>query len=270
MTILGFLTGNAPQRTIIGRDAEGAPGLTLDAAISISASREVSLTKNPVESGANIVDHATLGNITIEIEGMLSEAPLASSLAESALGALAGVAGGLIGTQVGGLASSLLTTGAAIGANAAVNFALSPDVISGESQEAQIANRIPGDADFPRKAYDYLLGLQENRKLLKLTTRRKSYTQLLMTRLSAPESIEIGKSLRFTATFEQVKIVNSASVTLPENVIDIASAPGAASKANLGKQAASEATSAQSGKLESTAFKLTFGEGGGLGSLFGG
>lgn len=250
MSIIGFLTGTNPQQVVISRDESGAPGLTLDAAISITPTRQVSITKNPVESGANITDHATLGNLTLSIEGFIAEAPLPNGLLASALGIVAGAAGGLIGTAVGGggLVTSLVTAGAAIGANKAANYALSPDISSGASVEEQIANRIPGDADYPRKAFDYLLGLQQDRSLIRVVTRLKTYTNLLITDLSAPQTIENGKSIRFTASFEQVQIVESASVSLPENLIS-GSATGAASKAGLGKQAAGAATSAQTGNV---------------------
>lgn len=244
MTILGFLTGNSPQRVVISRDDPEAPGLTLDAALQLRPFRNVDITKNPVESGANIADHATLGNFSFDLEGIISEAPLPEGFLGSGLGLLAGAAGGLIGTQVGGVASTLITTGAAVGVQKAVNFALSPDIPDGASLEQQIANRDLNDDDYPRKAWDYLLGLQQGRDLLRVVTKQKTYTNLLIRALSNPQTIDEGRSVKFTATFEQVQLVTSASVDLPENVI-AADATGGASKANNGQQAAGEATEKQ-------------------------
>jgi hypothetical protein len=202
-----------------------------------------------VESGANITDHATLDNLTLTIEAIISESPLATSALESALGIVAGAAGGLIGTAVGGgLLATAATAAAALGAKKAANFALSPDIPSGSGLEGQISNRAPGDDDYPRKAFDYLLGIQQDRNLVRVVTRFKTYTSLLITDISAPQTIENGKSLKFTASFEQVQIVESATATLPENLIS-KTATGAASKGNLGKQAAGSATSAQSGNV---------------------
>lgn len=248
MTILGFLTGGSPQRVVISRDESEAPGLTLDAALSIRPFRDLSITKNPVESGATIADHAELGNFSFDLEGIISEAPLPSGFAGAALGALGGVAGGAIGTVTGGVASTLITSGALVGASAAANFALSPDIPDGASLENQIANRNLLDGDYPRKAWDYLLGLQQGRELVRVVTRQKTYTQLLIKSLSNPQTIAEGKSVKFTATFEQVKIVSSSTVQVPENVV-AADATGAASKASTGKQAATEATSAQSSNV---------------------
>ena len=257
MSIIGFLTGKNPQRVVISRDGTGAPGLTLDAAISITTSRQVSLTKNPVESGGNITDHATLGNLTLSIEGLISEAPLPSGLLESALGIAAGAAGGLIGTVVGGaaggLAGSLATAGAAAGANAlisgsAASLEIKDGIPSAIAIESHISKRAVGDTDYPRKAFTYLLALQKDRLLVNVVTRLHTYKSLIITDISVPQVISDGKSIRFTASFEQVQIVKSASVTLPESVI-AKNAGGAASKGNLGKQATSAATEAQGGNV---------------------
>jgi len=248
MSIVGFLTGSTPQRVVISRDETGAPGLTLDAAISINPTRQLSITKNPVESGGFITDHATLGNLSFRLDGIVSEAPLPTGLLASALGILAGAAGGAIGQQVGGLSATALTAAVSIGATAAVNFALSPDIPSGASLEFQMANRISGDTDFPRKAWMYLLGMQQDRNLIKVVTRMMTYTNLLLESVNNVQTIQNGKSLMFSANFEQVQIVSSASVSLPENVLSD-TATGAASKANLGKQSTGAATEAQSGNV---------------------
>ena len=247
MSILGFLTNNNPQQVTIARDVPGnkPPGLTLDAAVRMVPSREVNVTSNPVESGGKISDHATLGNISFLLDGLISEAPLPSGLLGQALGILAGAAGGLIGTQAGGgLAGTAFTAVAAGLATQVANFALSPDIPSGSSLEFQMGNRIPGDTEFPAKAYKFLFGLQQDRELLAINSRIVNLSQMLITSISAPFTIDNGRSLMFTARFEQLQIVKSATASLAENVVS-AAATGAASKSNLGQQAASAATEKQ-------------------------
>ncbi len=260
MSILGFITGSNPQRVIIKRDgSEGPqlPGLTLDAAMNINPQHNGTPTKNPVESGGNIADHVTLDNLKFGIEGFVAEAPLPFSASEQALGALAGIAGGAVGTGVGGgIAAQAAVALVSSTFTRIANFALSPDVGTPESLEQQIANRNLSDTDFPRKAYEYLWSLHQARSLIQVITQRKTYTNLVLTQLSAPQTIENGRSLKFTAMFEQLKIVNSASVSIPENKI-AADAVGASSKANLGKQATSGTTSAQDGVVQSKLSQLT-------------
>ena len=83
--------------------------------------------KNPVESGALITDHATLGNLKFRMDCMISEAPIPVGALESLVGIAAGAAGGLIGTAAvgGGLAATGATAIAAFAANKEANFALS-------------------------------------------------------------------------------------------------------------------------------------------------
>lgn len=243
MSILGLLTGVNPQRVVLSRDEKDAPGLVIDCTISLTTSRSVNITKLPVESGGNVTDNAVLGNISLSAEIVITEAPLDSSFVASALGVLAGTAGGAIGVQAGKY-GSLVNIGGALGANFLKNFALSPDVSESRTLEQQIAKRDLNDTDYPRKCYDYLMALQQDRELLKIVSRMKTYTNLLISELSLPQSIDMGKSIKATCSFEQVQIVQSNTVKIPENLI-AADASGAASKAKQGKKAVGKATDAQ-------------------------
>jgi hypothetical protein len=219
----------------------GAPQLLIDATIKYTQSRLMQITKNPVEDGGNITDNARLDNLKFDIEALVSEAPL--SLINDIVG---GILGGAIGTKLGGgLAGTLGTaTGAGIGAGI-VNAIKSPNIPPNESLETIVANRIPGDTDYPNKVHRYLFALQEDRQLIRITTRRGKLDNLLISNLSAPQEARDGKSLRFTMSCEQVQIVKSASITVPESLMDKAAGASGSSKASFGKQATTEATEFQ-------------------------
>jgi len=242
MSIIGFLTNSNPQLLTLSRtDGVGvAPKLEIDATIRQNTSRRAMLTKNPVESGALTTDHVNLENINFEAECLVSEAPL--SLLQSLIG---GIAGGALGTEVGGALGSFLGTaaGASVGSQIA-KFALSPDIPPSEALGSQIATRIPGDLDYPKKVYDYLLALQQDRALIKVESRMATLSDLVIVSLTAPITIENGRSMRFTVGFEQIQIIKTSTSALTESVIDAAASATGATAQNLGSQAAEEATEA--------------------------
>jgi len=247
MSILGFITGGQPQRVTIGRiDEDGpSPRLELDAALRLVPSRSVTISKNPVESGADITDHAKLENLVFSLDGFVSEddmnifASFVSSIGAGAIGTATGGTGGPF-------AGFVSTAGSAAILSEATNLALSPDIPPSAGLASQVANRAPGDRDFPRKVHNFLLALQQDRALVSVTSRMQVLTNLIITQYSAPQDIQDGRSLRFSMQLEQIQIVNSATVQVPENILDKAVSASAASKANLGKQATQAASAAQS------------------------
>ncbi len=241
MSIIGFLTNSNPQLLTISRaDIQGAvsPKLEIDATIKQNLTRTAMLTKNPVESGAQTTDHINLDNLKFEMEGIISEAPL--SLVQALLG---GIAGGALGTAVGGGLASFLgvAAGAAVGSQIA-KFALSPDIPPSEAVGPQVAVRFPGDLDYPKKVYDYLLALQQDRALLKIESRQATLTDLAITQLSAPISIDMGRSIKFTMVCEQIQIITTSLAALAESSIDATASASGASASSLGSQATEEAT----------------------------
>lgn len=220
MSALALLLGEAQFRTTIAQ-------LKLDAATSIQHSATATPTKNPIESRSgdpidNFTDHIRLENRTVSIDGIISEAPL--SLLGSAFnvftGAVAGNLGGALGGALGGFATQALAAG--LGSIAGL-----------------IANRNPDDLQFPTKAFDYLQELRDNRTPFTLITRLRRYENMILTSLSVPQTAPDGKSLRFTANFEQIEIVQTQTVLIPEQIV---TNPSGATKANLGKQAVKAAS----------------------------
>ncbi len=205
MPALSLVLGKKQFRTAIGV-------LELDAAMSVDHSYGANPSKNPIEKGSDITDHIKLENPTIQVEGIVSEAPL------SLLGSAFNVLTGALSTR---FTDALGAFGSSIGAAALGSIA------------GLISNRNPNDNQFPIKAFDYLVELRNKRIPFTVVTRLKRYEDMVVTRLSFPQQASNGNSLVFNATFEQIQLVQTQTVIIPETKVKKS---GAASKQNTGKQ----------------------------------
>ena len=223
MSSLSLLLGEAQFRTAIAQ-------LKLDAATSIQHSASATPTKNPIEARSgdpidNFTDHVRLNNRVLQIDGLISESPL--SVLGSAFNLFTGAAGGLVGDAVGGQLGGFTQQALAAGVGSLAGL---------------IANRNQDDLQFPQKAFEYLQELRDLRIPFTVVTSLKKYESMVLTNISVPQTAKDGKSLRFSATLEQIEIVQTRSVIIPTTSVTNQSA---ATKQNLGKQAqktASEAT----------------------------
>lgn len=194
--------------------------LTLDAAMEISHEHSATVSKNPIEDGSDTSDNVRIENPTLTISGIISEAPL--NLQASAFNIFTGAAAGKAVQKLGSPYGAI--TGAALG-----------------SLGGLMTNRKEGDINFPRKAFEFLIELEKKRQPIVIETSLRTYSNMILTKLSVPQSALRGKSLEFSATFEQISLVKTSTVLIPEKNVKKS---GAASKQNLGKQAAKEATEA--------------------------
>jgi hypothetical protein len=221
MSALSLILGEKQFRTAIGV-------LRLDAAASIQHNATATPTKNPIEARSgdpidNFTDHVRLENRTLSIDGLISESPL--TVIASALSVFTGASSSLVrdafgGGALGGFAQQALAAG--VGSIAGL-----------------IENRNDDDIQYPSKAFQYLEELRDNRVPFTVITSLKRYENMILTNLSVPQTGVDGKSLRFSATFEQIQIVQTQVVIIPEQTV---TNPSAASKQNLGKQAQNAAT----------------------------
>jgi hypothetical protein len=224
MSAINLILGRGQPRTKIDV-------LTLDAALMIGHEQSASLTKNPIEDGSNVTDNVVLDNNVLNITGLVSEAPL--SLLGSAFNVFTGVAATKAVQTLGSPFGTI--TGAAVG-----------------SLGGLIARRNPEDVNFPKKAFQFLTELKEKRTPIVIETSLKVYNNMILTKLSVPQDSGKGGSLEFTATFEQIQVVKTSTVLIPEKNVKKS---GAASNQNLGKQATKEATE-QNKKGSSILFDL--------------
>lgn len=255
MALTSFLFGKGNQLVTI------ADALVVDAAIQVVPTRETTPTKNPVELGSDITDHVRLENLRLQIDGFISEAPL-STIATILGGLAAGLVGTVVGGRVSGIAGTLGTAAAGIAAKSAVSAlsggsgALAADPTSAQL-EASMKNRDLSDTDFPKKAFEYLLAVQRDRLPFKIVTGFKTYKNMIITSLTSTQDAEHGKSLNFSMTCEQIQIVSSSLVKVPENLISAASSHSAASKAKTGAQSTTEPEDTQGSSI---AYKLFIGK----------
>lgn len=220
MSLLSLILGDKKFRTEIGI-------LTLDAAISVNHTLRATPTKNPIESKSgvaadNFTDHVRLENRMLTIEGFISEAPL-SNLG-SAFNVFTGAATSYVSSRVPN----------AVQGFAAQAFATGLGTVSG-----MIANRLPGDLTYPTRAYEYLVELWRNRIPFLVHTRMQLYWDMIITDLSVPQEAADGRSLRFNATFEQIEIVKTSTVKIPESIVKNASAADKVPIGNLPNNSAS-------------------------------
>jgi len=211
MAVINLLLGRQQFRTTVGV-------LTLDAASEIVHTGESVPTTNPIESGSDIVDNIRVKNRRLSISGVVSQVPFAL-LRSAAIGGVSGIAAS-VGESVFNNQTALSTM---MGSLAGL-----------------IENRNMEDRLYPRKAFEYLYELQNNRIPFNIQTRFQVYQNMIITTLSVPEDIRLGDSLRFSMQLEQIRLVNSEVIVVPESITN--NKPGATANQNTGTKARNEAT----------------------------
>lgn len=72
----------------------------------------------------------------------------------------------------------------------------------------------PGEAGDAEVAADRMQQWLLRGALLKVQSAFKTYENMVLIELTVPRSVEIGEAIRFSATFKEIRIVNSRAVTL--------------------------------------------------------
>lgn len=70
------------------------------------------------------------------------------------------------------------------------------------------------DDNRSRKTYEELIALQEAREPIDVITGLKQYSNMILKTLTVPRSADTGRALRFTAVFQEVRLVESASIAI--------------------------------------------------------
>lgn len=220
MAAISLLLGQKQFKTTIGV-------LELDAALSVSHEFESTLSKNPIENSSSglsdAIDQVKLENRRVNIDGFISEAPF--NLITPAVNLFTSGASRYVGEVAGGFGNQLAQVG--LGSIAGI-----------------IASRNGQDANFPLKAFNYLKELRRNRIPFTIVTRLERYENMMITRLTVPQLPENGQSLQFSMTCEQIEIVETKSVSIPERLTKT----GNAKTENRGKQTPVEANAETSKK----------------------
>ena len=148
--------------------------LVLDATLSEVHSVDVEVTDHPVEVGANVVDHARRKPDVVQLEGIITNAPL-------------------------GLQPRPL-------------LRFDPDTPKGQAF-FDVLDGPEADPTRAETAYQRLQGLADGTPVTIRTTLRE-YTSMVLESLSVPRSAQTGDSVQFTARFRQVRFVSSRTVAI--------------------------------------------------------
>lgn len=221
MTVFGTALGNIINRTIIMYEIGGQKigYVQLDATISENHTRTSKITANEIEDGSNISDNVILENEKFSIEGLISEAPFPSSDVRDIALQIQNKGFGLLSKGIGSISGGLIPdAGATI-----------KRIVALLQLEGFWSNRIP---------FTVLTGL-------------KKYDNVIIQNMSIPVTYKDGKSLRFKIDCQVLKIVESKTVTIPEEFTK-KSGHSSTKKQSLGKQGTSVASERQS----SVAYKI--------------
>lgn len=190
-------------------------GFALDATVQEVHTSEAEVTENAVEEGAPVGDHIDVKPRTIQIEGLVSDTPL--NLGATLQGA-GTTAGQIIGRKIGG---TIGQQAGAIGAGALIGLLLNR---SGSST---------------KNAYDHFRNLQTTRISFDVITGIQEYKNMVLTSLTVTRDTSTGKSLRFSASCKEIRIVKNETVNIKNTLSNV---PPAGSKAKLGKKNEEELT----------------------------
>lgn len=173
----------------------GAVGLgdvvSVDATITEVHTANTELTSHPVETGANITDHARQNPREVQIDGFITNSPIDGSILDAALRAVPA----LYATASTGPTAGALSSAAVLGTMA-------------------LANALSG-SDITRDNFDRFQRFWTNSTLLQVFTPFRVYTNMIMVNFKAPREQANGDALKFSATFREVFFVASQLVTIP-------------------------------------------------------
>jgi hypothetical protein len=175
---LQYSDGTA-RRTLLKIDCTSAEELNLEA----------QATLHDIEDGAQISDHVIKKGRTLQLEGIISDAPI------NLTGALVGNATGYVGGRIGGAAGSITTAGTVVMAGLALADSAKPS----------------------KAALDIFEEIYANNTLLTIIAGLATYDNMIMERFSAPRRAATAGALAFKAAFRQVNIISGQSVTIPRS-----------------------------------------------------
>lgn len=209
--------------------------IIVDVTEVLTTDLEAEVTKWPVERSQDISDHIKLGPVRIQIQGFISNAPLGgiAGVAQSvAAGVLSGFGAQLAqNTRIGG--TSLVGTGLGTAVGARLGGALG-NYLRGQDP----------DVSYPQKAMKALIDCYKDRKPFTIRTyfypnenESNIYTNMVITALSFPQSVQTGDGLPFTLSAERIELVDlELKGVSGEFIRGFLAGNSAPPKADLGKQ----------------------------------
>lgn len=188
--IFDIITGKDKRVSLLylsGEDAEALELLKIDATRAEEHSFKAKATQHEVEDGANISDHVIKAGRTVTLNGVISDDPI--TITAAAIGNLAGITGSLVPGLGGAVATGAVSK-------------LGSELISSGSKPS-------------KDAIDILEYIYEENIPLMITTSIKTYTNMIMESLNIPRNVRNANSLEFSASFREIRIVESEVVEIP-------------------------------------------------------
>ena len=207
-TRVGFDQGNGAKTSVI----------LVDATLSDNVTLEAELTTNPVEKGIGVTDHVIIKPKKIEVEGIVSEAPIQLESAYSEkqlLGQLKDASGGALGAVAQKFGANPIIQGA----TAAVGGILTNNLFSKSQSPAQ-------------ETKNALITILEGKNPISIQVGKQSYKDMVLVSLSFPRDPSLGQAVKFRATFQEIRTVSSEEVIVTKKEI----AHSAAVTKSLGNQ----------------------------------
>lgn len=203
----------APQSRIDG-GKDFRSYLKLDAVNQVQHQHEAEVTENPIEGSIPGSDHMDVKPKVLTFTGLISEAPI--KIEEALLGNVAGAVGGVASKALGGVIGSAVTGGVAALGGLLLN---------------KPGNRV-------LDGFKAMEQLQTEKIPVTLITGLRAYQNMMLTSFVPTESAENGKSLSFTATFREIRVVSSKKGN--KKKFDAATSAIASAISNLGTVVAPE------------------------------
>lgn len=208
--------------------------LIIDSATNISHQLNSDLTDNPVEEGIDVSDHVDIRPITLSFDGVISEAPI--SIEQAIIGNVSGAAGGFIGQAGGGIA----------GVAATVGIARLGGLLMNDEGKKRVTD-----------AYLAMLELRDLRIPVTIVTELQQYKSMILTSFNPVQNAQNGNSLVFTATFREIRIVQTQEVTLAQKAVAPNAAASAVNSVNQGNKNSPTSTAANTERAQSLLSGLT-------------
>ena len=249
---LGVGIGQILSRTVFIQP-NGPAGIPIPLAVLDVVKNEVvdydaEVSEHGVEEGPEVSDHVQLHNVTLRLKGTISSTPLDLSvaIANLAAGAYAAVTDNQARSNLlnSGFSQSIGMVGAALQGNAG-NVG---------------ASAFSGAVDAVSRTI--LIAVWQARMPFTIVTKRQTYPNMIIKRLSFPRDQETGYALDFEMDIKQMRIVSTLKVqknSVGEDVISTAS-----SSTGLGSQSTSEANS----QIQSQVQQSSLGQAPGMSTKF--
>lgn len=134
------------------------------------------------------------------------------------------------------------------GASISDHAYMEPDEVSVEIGMTDTAASVSGGASHSVNAYAQLRAIMELREPFTLITRLKTYRNMLITSISAPDDYKTMNALRASIYFQQVNVVSVSTVKVQEMVTSSKTTTNKSSSSSTSKSGSSSAKTSSTSK----------------------